>query len=308
LSSFNLFKTDFEDAIFGLFVVYLFKFWGVASGSLPCVGHVPECCGTQVLKVETNSEGCQEFSCDCERKCPKYFEPVCDDGGRLHDNWCKFGIEACKLEESVQVLKISPMSHCPEMSFGPNHCFHFDESDTRAHVVLHPLNNHPISEFMVDFTLHFSKLTTDPYFLSYAVPGTGKDNEFVISLNNLWIGSVRVTTYPVQTVSVGEYRRFTMSVKDGKIFIYWDGEIFAKLQTQRRTLRSGGIWLLAQDQDTFGGKFDANQRFVGNFRMWNHGLNENELAEFFVNPNTTGSNMVFDNPPTYEYEKRNGAH
>jgi len=294
----------------GILVVYLCLSFGFVSGSFSCVRHVPKCCGTQVLKVETNSEGCQDFSCDCERKCPPYFEPVCDDEGTLHSNWCHFGIAACKLEERLRVLKIAPMSHCPGMSFGPNHCFHFDEKDTLAHVVLHPLYDQAISEFIIDFTLQFSKWTVVPVFISYFAPGAGNGNELLIALRELWIGSVRIAPFPAQDVAIGEYRRFTMSVKDGQTLIYWDRKLFAKLPNQRKTLKSGGTWVLAQNQESMGGGFDDDQRFIGkicNFRMWNYGLNEIEMKEFFVNPNTTVDQMVFDNPPTYEYEMRYGA-
>ena len=192
--------------------------------------------------------------------------------------------------------------------YGPNYCFYFDEKDTLAHVILHPLNDQPISEFTIDFTLQFSKWTADPCFISYMAPGS--DNQVMIGLKSIWIGSVRLSSYPGQRVSVGEYRRFTMSVRDGQTLVYWERELFAKLPYLGKTLKSGGRWLLAQDQDSIGGSFDASQRFVGkicNFRMWNYGLNENEMKEFFVNPNITVDQMVFDNPPTYEYEKRNGA-
>jgi len=72
----------------------------------------PKCFGSQVLSAEKDSCGCERLTCGCERKCPSIKEPVCDDRGNLHDNWCEFGIAACKLEENLQILKIAPLSSC----------------------------------------------------------------------------------------------------------------------------------------------------------------------------------------------------
>jgi len=77
----------------------------------PC-DPVPSCFGSQVLTAQTGACGCQKWTCGCERQCPAISEPVCDDRGNLHQNWCAFGIAACKLEPSLQILKIAPLSHC----------------------------------------------------------------------------------------------------------------------------------------------------------------------------------------------------
>ena len=76
---------------------------------------------------------------------------------------------------------------------------------------------------------------------------------------------------------------------------------------------SEGTWILGQDQDVAGGAFDLSQRFIGkicNLRMWNVGKTEAEMRAFFEKPPDKKDLMhvVFDNPPTYSYEKNNGAY
>jgi len=269
----------------------------------------PECSGSQVLKVATDSRGCQQFSCGCDRQCPALLDPICDERQTLHDNWCKFGIAACELEFSLRVLKMAPLLSCKGMSPGPFHCFHFGEDNPQAHVVLHPLTEQAITDFTIDFSVEITKMTPQIMFLSYAVPGA--NNELLLGLGDLWHTHVGVTGYSKQRVSVNVYRRVTFTLKDTNIWVYWDGVLFKKMQVRRRALTSGGTWVLAQDQDTVGGGFEAKQRLVGkicNFRMWNFGMDEEETPTFFDNPYPSQARTIFDNPPTYRYEKMNGAY
>ena len=74
-----------------------------------------------------------------------------------------------------------------------------------------------------------------------------------------------------------------------------------------------GTWILGQDQDVAGGGFELSQRFIGkicNLRMWSVGKTEAEMRGFFENPPDRKdlTHVVFDSPPTYAYEKNNGAY
>ena len=73
---------------------------------------------------------------------------------------------------------------------GPHHCFHFDEKDHQAHVVLHPLHDQPITDFTVDFSYRLSQLTSDGTFISYATPN--RFNELIISFINVHVGNEQV--------------------------------------------------------------------------------------------------------------------
>jgi len=270
----------------------------------------PECSGSQVLKVATDSRGCQQFSCGCDRQCPALLDPICDERQTLHDNWCKFGIAACELEFSLRVLKMAPLLSCKGMSPGPFHCFHFGEDSPQAHVVLHPLTEQAITDFTIDFSMKITKMTPEPFFVSYAVPGS--DNELLLGLGaSQWYAHNSVAGYPKQRVSVNVYHRVTFTLKDTRIRVYLDGVLITEKKVRPRALTSGGTWVLGQDQDAVGGEFDVEQRLIGkicNFRMWNFGMDEQEIPSFFDNPSLSQARTIFDNPPTYRYEKMNGAY
>ena len=113
---------------------------------------------------------------------------------------------------------------------------------------------------------------------------------------------------PFSDVRTNVKYRFSISVKKTSMLIYWDGALYKKRTVLQTSLQSGGIWILGQEQDAMGGNFALNQRVIGkicNFRMWNIGMDETDV---FVAPNATKSQIVFDSPPTYKFEKVNGAY
>jgi hypothetical protein len=75
----------------------------------------------------------------------------------------------------------------------------------------------------------------------------------------------------------------------------------------------GGSWVLGQDQDDGWRKsvektFDKNQRFIGkicDFQIWNYGMNQDSLKKLFLNNGVAGN--IFNSPPTYALEFKNGA-
>ncbi|XP_046864100.1 neuronal pentraxin-2-like [Xenia sp. Carnegie-2017] len=51
---------------------------------------------------------------------------------------------------------------------------------------------------------------------------------------------------------------------DGQLIIYKDGEQkYSKIVAKDRTLLAGGVWVVGQDQDTFGGGFQIRNCFKG---------------------------------------------
>ena len=107
------------------------------------------------------------------------------------------------------------------------------------------------------------------------------------------------------------YHRVTISVKDANSLVYLDRKLISEKKLKKQVFDGNGIWMLGQEQDAFGGGFSQEQRVIGsicNFRMWNSGLNKTGVTEFFKNPKLITVQPVFDNPPTYRFEKNNGAH
>ena len=202
----------------------------------------------------------------------------------------------------------APISY--HLSTAPeHHCFHFEEKHKQAHIILHPLVDSPKTDFTLDFHFEFSKMTSDPHFFSYAT--RRQSNELVFSMreidrkgrdDGIW------QLVPINDVRANVKYRLSISVKDTTMLIYWNGALYKKKAVRRLSLQSGGLWILGQDQDAMGGNFNLGQRVIGkicNFRMWNIGMEETNV---FVAPNATKSQVVFDSPPSYKFEKANGAY
>nr|prf pentraxin [Xenopus laevis] len=69
-----------------------------------------------------------------------------------------------------------------------------------------------------------------------------------------------------------------------------------KVYHQKNTVRSGGIVLLGQDQDSYGGDFDKTQSFVGSIKdlkMWNKVLPLRSLKSLFKG-REIGNGNIFD--------------
>ena len=90
--------------------------------------------------------------------------------------------------------------------------------------------------------------------------------------------------------------------------LYIDGKESAR-GNKKGKLRAGGSFILGQEQDAVEGRFDKNQRFIGDLchlQMWDRVLSATELEALFKGQAVPPGN-VFDYPPTYTYELRGGA-
>ncbi|XP_077577223.1 neuronal pentraxin-2 isoform X2 [Stigmatopora nigra] len=82
------------------------------------------------------------------------------------------------------------------------------------------------------------------------------------------------------TLSDGNWNHVcvTWSTRDGHWEAYQDGELrgSGRNLASWRPIRAGGVFILGQEQDTLGGRFDATQSFVGELadvQMWSSVLN-----------------------------------
>ena len=197
----------------------------------------------------------------------------------------------------------------PSTAPAPHHCFSFNEKDVSAHVVLHPLHDQPIGDFTIDFSYRLSKITSAPHLFSYAAPE--RDNELLIAFTHAIYGHSSGPSFPIHGKELNVFHRVTMTLKNTKVLMYWDRELIAEKQVKKYVLVNGGAWVLGQEQDEVRGGFDPTQRVIGSicdFRMWNAGLDKNGVKEFFKKPDTITVDPIFDSPPTYRYEKQNGAY
>ena len=83
----------------------------------------------------------------------------------------------------------------------------------------------------------------------------------------------------------------TWESSSGVFKVYKDGALIKNMtdvQT-RKQIKSGGIWVIGQDQDSLGGSFQAKDSFKGiltEVNIWNRVLGSDEIKSF---PNDCGS-------------------
>ena len=188
-------------------------------------------------------------------------------------------------------------------------CFNFKKEDEKTYVRLHPLQDKVLNDFTVDFTYEFSDATSTPYFLSYA-KSKKYNNEFIIGLPGGFIGSKWIYqnkgAFPL---SIKTSQRITVTRIKSEISVYANGKFIEK-KNMATPIRSGGSWILGQEQDTIEGKFDKTQRFIGkicDFQMWSYGMNPDSLKKLFQNDGSVKPGNFFNSPPSYAFKKKNGA-
>ena len=155
-------------------------------------------------------------------------------------------------------------------------------------------------------------MTGHTWFISYAVPA--HNNEMVIGLPGLHFGGPPIATFDKSNpvIKLNVMYRFTVTLKGSKLLMFWDGKLHFEKQVNkvRNSIRAGGSWIIGQEQDSVLGGFEASQRFIGSIcglKMWNEGLDKEEAAEFFKYSITSSKPSMFDSPPSYTYELKDGA-
>uniref|UniRef100_A0A8C5N2H6 Pentraxin (PTX) domain-containing protein n=1 Tax=Leptobrachium leishanense TaxID=445787 RepID=A0A8C5N2H6_9ANUR len=120
---------------------------------------------------------------------------------------------------------------------------------------------------------------------SYSVPGQANEVVLIEWGNNpmeLLIND-KATTLPL-SINDAKWHHvcITWSTRDGAWESYLDGVRRGSGENLAswHPIKPGGIFVLGQEQDTLGGRFDASQAFVGeisDFNMWSHILTPGEI-------------------------------
>ena len=163
----------------------------------------------------------------------------------------------------------------------------------------------------MDMQVMPSKLTLDAHVLTIY---TSRDNDLAIGFEKVMIGTKQYK-FPVsskQLHTVGRYTRLTISRLKDILSVYTDmtGNIKSKVTTFK--IPRGAKWILGQEQDTRGGGFDVNQRFIGNicnFRMWNKGIPDSSTKVRITTSDfrRLGTPAQFNSPPGYTFALSDGA-
>ena len=86
----------------------------------------------------------------------------------------------------------------------------------------------------------------------------------------------------------GKFRHVcaTWNSTDGQLNVYIDGSLARAESMKGEYLPGGGVWIIGQEQDEFGGGFDPSQAFVGELtelHVWNRVLSSANVKDVASN-------------------------
>jgi hypothetical protein len=163
-----------------------------------------------------------------------------------------------------------------------------------ATVLAGNISNFPTTSLSVEITLSGDEAANDHHsnqhgnLFSYAT--ANEDDEFIIRVENDKITvSIDNSKYVsnIEDSTIFDNTKHTLSVtwesSTGSLKIYIDGALAeSATHAQGRTIETGGTIALAQDQDSVGGSFSSNQRFIGDLydvRLFDDVRTAQEIAD-----------------------------
>ncbi|KAM5126676.1 LOW QUALITY PROTEIN: uncharacterized protein ACMZJ9_021204 [Mantella aurantiaca] len=159
-----------------------------------------------------------------------------------------------------------------------NKVFVFPKETNTSHVILRPLTTKSLQKVSVCLRSYTDLTRTYPLF-SLATPG--KDNAFLISFQPPNICSVHInqeiTNFKTDLESL-DWRHTCVSWDSdtGVIQLWVNGKLYPrKVSMKGSSIDAEGSIVLGQEQDSFGGEFNASQSMVGEIsdvHMWDYVL------------------------------------
>ena len=178
---------------------------------------------------------------------------------------------------------------------GLHHCFNFEEKYAKAHVRLYPLLKGPdsFSNISMKFTYYTEKPTPHATFLSYYAD-ISSDNEIVIGWADIAYADKLQFTRKTDIFDqrLNQFHQAEVFFEPTSMRVIVNGQETFSKQGNYHNIPSKGVWIIGQEQDSLGGGFSTDQRFIGkicDLQLW------------------SGLQIVFDNPPSYDYEDKTTA-
>ncbi|KAJ1131394.1 hypothetical protein NDU88_009731 [Pleurodeles waltl] len=143
---------------------------------------------------------------------------------------------------------------------------------------------------------------------SYAVPGQANEVVLIEWGNNpmeLLINDKAATLPFTFSDSKWHHICITWSTRDGIWEAYQDGVRKGSGENLApwHPIKPGGVFILGQEQDTLGGRFDATQAFVGemsDFNMWSHTLTPSKIFELATCASHAAGDIIEWTEPSME--------
>ncbi|XP_078279138.1 LOW QUALITY PROTEIN: serum amyloid P-component-like [Rhinoraja longicauda] len=158
----------------------------------------------------------------------------------------------------------------------------FSSKTSHSFVRLHAAHFASLTAFTVCFRAA-SEATHSYSLLSYAT--NSSDNELLIweeSKTQLWVylGNVVTEIYIPEMNALLRHICVTWESQRGEITVWVNGRrSLRKVGGKGQVVKGSGQFILGQEQDSVGGRFDASQSFVGEItdvHLWDHILQPND--------------------------------
>uniref|UniRef100_A0A8C5QK53 Pentraxin family member n=1 Tax=Leptobrachium leishanense TaxID=445787 RepID=A0A8C5QK53_9ANUR len=167
--------------------------------------------------------------------------------------------------------------------------FIFPKETKTAHVILKPETPKPLGKFTVCLR-SYTEITRTHSLFSLAT--SGKDNMFLIFPKSSSITSIYINQGEIQIrtdAEVLDWKHTCVSwdSDSGVIQLWVNGKVYPrKVSNKGFTIPSPASIILGQEQDSYGGGFDAGQSFVGEISevyMWDYVLTPEDIKQVQVN-------------------------
>ncbi|XP_053330377.1 C-reactive protein-like [Spea bombifrons] len=187
----------------------------------------------------------------------------------------------------------------------------FPKEGATAHVILHPETSKPLDKLTV--CVHsYTELSREHPLFSLALKASGKDNMFLIFPRPPNVCSVYINQEEIRMkidTEVLEWKHTCVSWDSGTgvIELWVNGKLYPrKVSNKGFTIPVPYSIILGQEQDSFGGGFDAKQSFVGEIsdvHMWDYVLTPEDIRK--VLSNEKSGNVISWN--SLQYERKGGV-
>ncbi|XP_029436927.1 serum amyloid P-component-like [Rhinatrema bivittatum] len=176
--------------------------------------------------------------------------------------------------------------------------FLFPKATATSHVILTPRTTSSLSSFTVSFR-YYTDLTRS--FCPFSFATSAKPNEICIIKDNakehrVYVGNDEVTFIGPGDTPGWTHLCFSWDSSTGVVTLWINGK-----PLPRKTMKKGyavnpqPIIILGQDQDSYGGGFDAEQSFVGEItdvNMWDSVLSPSDVQLALANDKWVNGNVI----------------
>ena len=165
-------------------------------------------------------------------------------------------------------------------------CLYFS-GGTTDYIIKNPFN-HPTQNVTIEFWMNSSDTANSGTPYSYAT--SSSDNEFLI-YDYTSFRIYRATNYRSTGIAVNDgswhHIAVTWTSNGGNVYLFEDGsQVYSNTLASGTTISTGGSLVIAQEQDSVGDNFAADQSFIGymdEIRVYNRTLSLSEVQDLHNN-------------------------